>query len=146
MLRTFVVLWTTACMCSACTWFQSDTKEQYLHDYDAFITDFSTEHPQYSESDWQNTADKLYELSGERYQQFAPTPSYREKLVLQKWAIMVPLMRYKQLAQTQITVEYARDSETLLNGLREIMDSTYTVYDGFDNDMRDLLFKLKPCP
>ena len=58
---------------------------------------------------------------------------------------MFALTRYKDLVQHQVNTEYGSDIETMLNGLREIMDSTYTVYDSFDANMRDLLFKIKPC-
>lgn len=136
----FVVL-----LSSACHFFENDTKEQYLKDYDAFAADFSSKHALYNTADWQEVSETMNELTNERYYQFEETLTYREKLVLQKWAIMFALTRYKDLVNHQISTEYGNDTETMLNNLREIMDSTYTVYDGFDEQMREILFKIKPC-
>lgn len=144
-MRFYYFFFAIAIFACGCSWFESDNKEQYLKDYDAFVAEFSAQYSHYTPSDWQNAAETINELTTERYHQFEQQLSYREKLVLSKWAVMFALTRYKYIVRQQIRVEYSGDTETLLNGLREIMDSTYTVYDGFDADMRDLLFKIKPC-
>ncbi len=144
-MRILFALWLTLFLLSSCRFFESDTKEQYLKDYDAFANEFSTQYPHYSLNDWQAASETFDELANERYYQFESALSYREKLVLNKWAVMFALTRYKDLVQHQVNTEYGSDIETMLNGLREIMDSTYTVYDSFDANMRDLLFKIKPC-
>ncbi len=127
----------------ACQFLQTDTKDKYIERYGKFINQFQEESAQYTPQKWEEAEDKIIEMSYDQYRQFEPEMTYNEKLEVNKWRLLFYLAQYRYMVQQHVQVTLGSETETLLQSLRQLMDSTYTIYDGYDEDMRRILFKFK---
>lgn len=127
----------------ACRFLQNDTKDKYIERYGNFINRFQEEVAHYTPEQWADAEAQLTDLAYEQYQNFEAEMSYREKLEVNKWRLLFYLTQYRTMVKQHVQVELGSETETLLQSLRQLMDSTYTIYDGYDEDMRRILFKFK---
>lgn len=127
----------------SCRWQSGDAKGAYLAEYEQFITTFQAEYNSYTADEWAAADEQLSELAHEEYQVFLPQLSYSEKVIVNKWAILYFLARCRHIVHEKVQNDYSNDTQNLLESLHQIMDSTYTIYDGFDAEMRDMLLRYK---
>lgn len=118
-------------------------KDDYIQDYRLFVAEVQENYQNYDVSKWKDADNKMQQFSQQLFERFEKDLSFEERLELGKYPVMYHLSKYKQLVDERVKRVYEQEGQTLVRHLTEIMDSTYTIYDGFDNNLRDLLFRLK---
>ena len=118
-------------------------KDDYVQNYRLFLTEVQANYQNYDAEQWKNADNKMQQFSHQQFERFEQELNFEERLELGKFPIMYHLSKYKQLVDERVKRVYESEGQMLVRHLTEIMDSTYTVYDGFDSNLRDLLFRLK---
>lgn len=133
------------CLLSSCQYleYSSMKKDDYVQNYRVFLQEVQANYQTYDAAQWQIADDKIQQFSHQLFQRFEQDLNFEERLEIGKFPIMYHLSKYKLLVDEQVKRVYESEGLTLVRHLTEIMDSTYTIYDGFDSQLRDLLFHLK---
>jgi len=118
-------------------------KDDYVQTYRAFLEEVQNDYQNYDATQWQAADDKMQQFTHTLHKRFEKDLNFSEQLEISKFPIMYHLSKYKQLVDVRVKRVYEQEGQMLVRHLTEIMDSTYTIYDGFDSNLREMLFRLK---